>query len=176
MPEDRSPLAGKPLEPSMLVNIARLVTAYFAGKPDPKIPSQRVAFGTSGHRGSAFDNAFNEAHILAISQAICHHRSQRGITGPLFIGIDTHALSEPALASAMEVFAANDVDLRIDAQGGYTPTPVISHAILTYNKNRTSGLADGVVITPSHNPPQDGGYKYNPPNGGPADTDVTNWI
>ena len=154
MPDEVSPLAGKPVEPSMLVNVARLVTAYFAGKPDPKIPSQRVAFGTSGHRGSAFDNAFNEAHILAISQAICHHRSRSGITGPLFIGIDTHALSEPALASAMEVFAANDVDLRIDAQGGYTPTPVISHAILTYNKNRASGLADGVVITPSHNPPR----------------------
>ncbi len=176
MPEEVSPLAGKPVEPAMLVNVARLVTAYFADKPDPRIPSQRVAFGTSGHRGSAFDNAFNEAHILAISQAICHHRRRSGITGPLFIGIDTHALSEPALASAMEVFAANDVDLRIDAHCGYTPTPVISHAILTYNKNRTSGLADGVVITPSHNPPQDGGYKYNPPNGGPADTDVTNWI
>src|SRR6185437_6806955 len=140
MPDDVSPLAGKPVEPSMLVNVARLVTAYFAGKPDPKIPSQRVAFGTSGHRGSAFDNAFNEAHILAISQAICHHRSRRGITGPLFIGIDTHALSEPALTTAMEVFAANGVDLRIDAQGSYTPTPVISHAILTYNKSRTRGL------------------------------------
>jgi phosphoglucomutase len=176
MPDEVSSLAGKPVEPSMLVNVAQLVTAYFTGRPDPKIPSQRVAFGTSGHRGSAFDNAFNEAHILAISQAICHHRSWRGITGPLFIGIDTHALSESALASAMEVFAANGVDLRIDARGGYTPTPVISHAILTYNKNRTSGLADGVVITPSHNPPPDGGYKYNPPNGGPADTDVTNWI
>jgi phosphoglucomutase len=176
MPNGVSPLAGKPVEPSMLVNVARLVTAYFAGKPDPKIPSQRVAFGTSGHRGSAFDNAFNEAHMLAISQAICHHRSRRGITGPLFIGIDTHALSEPALASAIEVFAANEVDLRIDAHRGYTPTPVISHAILTYNKGRTSGLADGIVITPSHNPPHDGGYKYNPPNGGPADTDVTNWI
>jgi phosphoglucomutase len=176
MPDNVSALAGKPVEPSMLVNVARLVTAYFTGKPDPKIPSQRVAFGTSGHRGSAFDNAFNEAHILAISQAICHQRSRSGITGPLFIGIDTHALSEPALASATEVFTANGVDLRIDAQGGYTPTPVISHAILAYNKNRTSGLADGVVITPSHNPPQDGGYKYNPPNGGPADTDVTNWI
>jgi phosphoglucomutase len=176
MPDNVSALAGKPVEPSMLVNVARLVTAYFTGKPDPKIPSQRVAFGTSGHRGSAFDNAFNEAHILAISQAICHQRSRSGITGPLFIGIDTHALSEPALASATEVFTANGVDLWIDAQGGYTPTPVISHAILAYNKNRTSGLADGVVITPSHNPPQDGGYKYNPPNGGPADTDVTNWI
>ena len=160
----------------MLVNVPRLVTAYFTGKPDPAIPSQRVAFGTSGHRGSAFDNAFNEAHILAISQAICQHRSRNGITGPLFIGIDTHALSEPALASALEVFAANGVETMIDARDGYTPTPVISHAILTYNKGRTSGLADGVVITPSHNPPEDGGFKYNPPNGGPADTDVTTWI
>ena len=139
-------------------------------------PSQRVAFGTSGHRGSAFDNAFNEAHILAISQAICEYRTRNGITGPLFIGIDTHALSEPALASAVEVFAANGVETMIDAQDGYTPTPVISHAILTYNQGRKSGLADGVVITPSHNPPEDGGFKYNPPNGGPADTDVTTWI
>ncbi len=171
-----SPLAGKTVEPSMLVNVPRLVTAYFTGKPDPTVPSQRVAFGTSGHRGSAFDNAFNEAHILAISQAICHHRSRNGVTGPLFIGIDTHALSEPALASALEVFAANDVDAMIDEHRGYTPTPVISHAILTYNKNRKSGLADGIVITPSHNPPEDGGFKYNPPNGGPADTDVTTWI
>ncbi len=171
-----SPLAGKTVEPSMLVNVPRLVTAYFTGKPDPAVPSQRVAFGTSGHRGSAFDNAFNEAHILAISQAICHHRSRNGITGPLFIGIDTHALSEPALASALEVFAANDVDTMIAEHGGYTPTPVISHAILAYNKNRKSGLADGVVITPSHNPPEDGGFKYNPPNGGAAETDVTAWI
>jgi phosphoglucomutase len=160
----------------MLVNVPRLVTAYFTGKPDPSIPSQRVAFGTSGHRGSAFDNAFNEAHILAISQAICHHRSRSGINGPLFIGIDTHALSEPALATALEVFAANEVDAMIDERGGYTPTPVISHAILTYNRNRKSGLADGIVITPSHNPPEDGGFKYNPPNGGPADTNVTTWI
>ena len=171
-----SPRAGKTIDPSMLVNVPRLVTAYFTGKPDPAVPSQRVVFGTSGHRGSAFDNAFNEAHILAISQAICHHRSGSRITGPLFIGIDTHALSEPALASALEVFAANDVDAMIDERDGYTPTPVISHAILTYNKNRTSGLADGIVITPSHNPPDDGGFKYNPPTGGPADTDVTNWI
>ena len=171
-----SPLAGKIAEPSMLVNVPRLVTAYFTGKPDPKVASQRVTFGTSGHRGSAYDNAFNEAHILAISQAICHHRSRNGITGPLFIGIDTHALSEPALASALEVFAANDVDTMIDEHRGYTPTPVISHAILTYNKNRKSGLADGVVITPSHNPPEDGGFKYNPPNGGAAETDVTTWI
>ena len=160
----------------MLINVPRLVTAYFTGKPDPTIPSQRVAFGTSGHRGSAFDNAFNEAHIVAISQAICRHRSRNRITGPLFIGIDTHALSEPAFASALEVFAANEVDVMVDERGGYTPTPVISHAILSYNKNRKSGLADGIVITPSHNPPEDGGFKYNPPNGGPADTDVTTWI
>ncbi|MDR3534688.1 MAG: phosphoglucomutase (alpha-D-glucose-1,6-bisphosphate-dependent) [Rhodopila sp.] len=171
-----SPYAGKTVDASRLINVPRLVTAYFTGKPDPAVPSQRVAFGTSGHRGSAFDNAFNEAHILAISQAICHHRRRNGITGPLFIGIDTHALSEPALASALEVFAANDVDAMIDAHDGYTPTPVISHAILTYNRNRTSGLADGVVITPSHNPPEDGGFKYNPPNGGPADTDITTGI
>ncbi len=171
-----NPLAGKIAAPSMLVNVPRLVTAYFNGKPDPKVASQRIAFGTSGHRGSAYDNAFNEAHILAISQAICHHRSRNGITGPLFIGIDTHALSEPALASALEVFAANGVDTMIDEHRGFTPTPVISHAILTYNKNRKSGLADGVVITPSHNPPEDGGFKYDPPNGGAAETDVTGWI
>jgi phosphoglucomutase len=171
-----SPFAGKTLDASLLVNLPRLVTAYFTGKPDPAVPSQRVSFGTSGHRGSALANAFNESHILAISQAICQHRARTGITGPLFIGIDTHALSEPALASALEVFAANGVETMIDAQGGYTPTPVISHAILTYNRGRTDGLADGVVITPSHNPPEDGGFKYNPPNGGPADTDVTTWI
>ena len=171
-----SPRAGKPVEASMLINVPRLVTAYFARKPDPAVASQRVAFGTSGHRGSALDNAFNEAHILAITQAICQYRHGAGITGPLFIGIDTHALSEPALASALEVLAANDVDAMIDAHDGYTPTPVISHAILTYNKNRDSGLADGIVITPSHNPPEDGGFKYNPPNGGPADTGVTSWI
>src|SRR5277367_2647664 len=171
-----SPLAGKPVDPSMLVNVPRLVTAYFAGKPDPAIKSQRVAFGTSGHRGSAFSNSFNEAHILAISQAICLYRHRNGIGGPLFIGIDTHALAEPALASAIEVFAANDVHVLIDEHDGYTPTPVISHAILAYNKGRTSGFADGVVITPSHNPPEDGGFKYNPPNGGPADTDITSWI
>jgi phosphoglucomutase len=176
MPEQVSPLAGKPIEPSMLVNVPRLVTAYFTGKPDPGVASQRVAFGTSGHRGSAFDNAFNEAHILAISQAICHHRRRGSITGPVFIGIDTHALSEPALASALEVFAANGIEAMIDERDGYTPTPVISHVILTYNQGRKSGLADGIVITPSHNPPGDGGFKYNPPNGGPADTDVTNWI
>jgi phosphoglucomutase len=171
-----SDLAGKPIEASMLVNVPRLVTAYFAGRPDAAIASQRVAFGTSGHRGSALDLAFNEWHILAISQAICQYRQHAGISGPMFVGIDTHALSEPALASALEVLAANGVDVMIDAAAGYTPTPVISHAILTYNKGRTSGLADGIVITPSHNPPEDGGFKYNPPHGGPADTDVTSWI
>ena len=171
-----SPLAGKPAPASMLVNVPRLVTAYFSGKPDPAVPSQRVAFGTSGHRGSAFNNAFNEAHILAISQALCDHRRRAGIDGPLFIGIDTHALAESAFASALEVFAANDVTVMIDERDGYTPTPAISHAILTYNRNRTSGLADGVVMTPSHNPPEDGGFKYNPPNGGPADTDITTGI
>jgi phosphoglucomutase len=176
MAEKVNPLAGKPAPPSMLANIPRLVTAYFAGKPDPAVPSQRVAFGTSGHRGSAFNNAFNEDHILAISQAVCDHRQAVGITGPLFIGIDTHALAEPALVSALEVFAANGVETMIDAQDGYTPTPVISHAILTTNKGRSSGLADGVVVTPSHNPPDDGGFKYNPPNGGPADTDITGAI
>src|SRR4030088_3573900 len=168
-----NPLAGKPAPASMLVNVPRLVTAYFSNKPDPTLPSQRVTFGTSGHRGSAFNNAFNEAHILAISQALCDHRRRIGIDGPLFIGIDTHALAAPALASALEVFAANHVTVMIDERDGYTPTPAISHAILTYNKNRTNGFADGVVITPSHNPPEDGGFKYNPPNGGPADTDIT---
>jgi len=171
-----SPLAGKIADPSMLVNIPRLVTAYFANQPDPSVPAQRVAFGTSGHRGSAFNNAFNEAHILAVSQAVCDHRKKAGVDGPLFIGIDTHALAEPALVSALEVFTANGVEVMIDADGGYTPTPVISHAILTTNKGRTSGLADGVVVTPSHNPPEDGGFKYNPPNGGPADTDITSVI
>ena len=168
-----NPLAGKPALASMLTNIPRLVTAYFEGKPDPAVASQRVAFGTSGHRGSAFNNAFNENHILAISQALCDHRRKAGVDGPLFLGIDTHALAEPALASALEVFAANGVEVMIDQHDGYTPTPVISHAILTYNKGRSLGLADGVVVTPSHNPPDDGGFKYNPPNGGPADTDIT---
>jgi phosphoglucomutase len=173
LPADISPLAGKIAPPSMLANVPRLVTAYFANRPDPTIAAQRVAFGTSGHRGSAFNNAFNEAHIVSISQALCDHRQRSGITGPLFVGIDTHALAEPALASALEVFAANGVTVMIDAHDGYTPTPVISHAILTTNKGRERGLADGVVITPSHNPPEDGGFKYNPPNGGPADTDIT---
>jgi phosphoglucomutase len=168
-----NPLAGKIVDPSMLANIPRLVTAYFAGRPDPSVPAQRVAFGTSGHRGSALNNAFNEAHILAISQALCDIRHKSGITGPLFLGIDTHALAEPALASALEVFAANGVEVMVDAHDGYTPTPVISRAILSYNRGRSSGLADGVVVSPSHNPPEDGGFKYNPPNGGPADTDIT---
>jgi phosphoglucomutase len=169
----QNPAAGKPVDPASLANIPRLVTAYFASKPDPADATQRVAFGTSGHRGSSLKNSFNEDHILATTQAICDYRRETGLDGPLFIGIDTHALAEPALASAVEVFAANGVEIMIDDRGGYTPTPVISHAILSYNKARTSGLADGVVITPSHNPPEDGGYKYNPPHGGPADTDVT---
>ena len=160
----------------MLIDVQKLITAYYAQKPDPKIASQRVAFGTSGHRGSAFATAFNENHILAISQAICLYRRKNNIDGPLFIGIDTHALSKPALDSALEVFTANNVNVMIDDHDGFTPTPVISHAILTYNKSRKSGLADGVVVTPSHNPPDDGGFKYNPPNGGPADQDVTGWI
>ena len=171
-----SPLAGKPADPSLLINVPRLVTAYFTGQPDPSVPEQRVVFGTSGHRGSALDNAFNEAHILAITQAICLYRKQQNIDGPLYIGMDTHALSEPAFASALEVLATNDVDVMIDANNGYTPTPVISHAILTYNRGRKRGLADGIVITPSHNPPRFGGFKYDPPHGGPADTHVTKWI
>jgi phosphoglucomutase len=171
-----SPLAGKPTQPSMLVNVPRLVSAYFTEVPEPSVPRQRVAFGTSGHRGSAFEKTFNERHVLAISQAICQYRAQRGIDGPLFLGIDTHALSVPAAASALEVLAANGVEVMIAEDDDYTPTPVISHAILTYNRGRAKGLADGIVITPSHNPPHDGGFKYNPPNGGPADTDVTGWI
>ncbi len=167
------PLAGKPAPHDMLVNVPRLISAYYTGEPDPAEPAQRVAFGTSGHRGSSFRNSFNEDHIMAISQAICEFRRAQGITGPLFIGMDTHALSEPALASAIEVFAGNEQEIMIDASGGYTPTPAISHAILNYNRGRTTGLADGVVITPSHNPPDDGGFKYNPPAGGPADTVTT---
>jgi phosphoglucomutase len=173
---DVSPLAGKPADPSILIDVPRLVTAYYTGRPDPAVPAQRVAFGTSGHRGSSFDNAFNETHILAITQAICLYRKEQGIDGPLYLGIDTHALSAPAFASALEVLAANGVDVMIDASNGYTPTPVISHAILTYNRGRQRGLADGIVVTPSHNPPQFGGFKYNPPHGGPADTQVTQWI
>lgn len=171
-----SPLAGKPAEPDILINTPRLVTAYYTGQPDPTVPAQRVAFGTSGHRGSSLDNAFNEAHILAITQAICLYRKQQNIDGPLFMGIDTHALSEPAFASALEVLAANSVTVMVDADQGYTPTPAVSHAILTYNRGRKQGLADGIVITPSHNPPRYGGFKYNPPNGGPAETEVTKWI
>lgn len=171
-----SPFAGKPAPAELLVDIPRLVTAYYTQRPDPSVATQRVAFGTSGHRGSSFDSSFNEAHVLAISQAICLYRQHKGITGPLFVGIDTHALSTPAGASALEVFAANGVETMIAADDEYTPTPAISHAIICYNRGRTQGLADGVVITPSHNPPQSGGFKYNPPNGGPADTDVTKWI
>jgi phosphoglucomutase len=171
-----SPFAGKLAEPAMLVNVPKLVTAYFTDVPDPSVPAQRVAFGTSGHRGSAFDKAFNEWHILAITQAICLYRQQQKIDGPLFLGMDTHALSLPALASALEVLAANGVEVMIADKDEYTPTPVISHSILTYNRGRKTGLADGIVITPSHNPPHDGGFKYNPPNGGPAETDVTDWI
>jgi phosphoglucomutase len=171
-----SPLAGKPARPSMLVNIPRLITAYYTERPDPAIHEQRVAFGTSGHRGSAFAKSFNEAHILAISQAICWYRQQQGIDGPMFLGMDTHALSEPAFASTLEVLAANGVEVMVDRDRGYTPTPVISHAILTHNRGRRTCLADGIVITPSHNPPEDGGFKYNPPHGGPADTHITRWI
>src|SRR5499426_1572717 len=171
-----SPLAGKPADPSLLINVPRLVTAYYTGRPDPSIPTQRVVFGTSGHRGSALDNAFNEAHILAITQAICLYRKEQSIDGPLYIGFDTHALSEPAFASALEVLAANGVDVMVDANNGYTPTPVISHAILSYNRGRKRGFADGIVITPSHNPPRFGGFKYDPPEGGPADTHITEWI
>lgn len=171
-----SPLAGKPAPRSLLVNVPRLVTAYYTGRPDPAVASQRVAFGTSGHRGSALDDAFNEAHILAITQALCEYRAAQGTTGPLFLGIDTHALSEPARATALEVLAAHDVRVQIDADDGYTPTPAVSLAILEHNRGRTRDLADGIVVTPSHNPPADGGFKYNPPNGGPADTAVTAWI
>jgi phosphoglucomutase len=171
-----SPFAGKPAEPAMLVNVPKLVTAYYTDVPDPAIPEQRVMFGTSGHRGSAFKKAFNEWHILAISQAICLYRKKRKIDGPLFLGIDTHALSVPAFASALEVLAANGVEVMIAEGDEYTPTPVVSHAILTYNRGRKTSLADGIVVTPSHNPPHDGGFKYNPPNGGPADSDVTTWM
>jgi phosphoglucomutase len=168
--------AGQPAQPSDLVNVARLVTAYYTEHPDPAVPAQRVSFGTSGHRGSSLSASFNEDHIVATSQAICDYRAMAGTDGPLFLGMDTHALSEPATASALEVFAGNAVRVLVDARDGYTPTPAVSLAILRHNRGRTSGLADGVVVTPSHNPPPDGGFKYNPPNGGPADTDVTRWI
>jgi phosphoglucomutase len=171
-----SPLAGKPAPRDILVNVPRLITAYYKEVPDPSVASQRVAFGTSGHRGSAFDAAFNEWHILAITQGICEYRKKQGTDGPLFLGMDTHALSVPALASALEVLAAHGVDVMLAEKDEYTPTPTISHAILTYNRGRKSGLADGIVITPSHNPPESGGFKYNPTNGGPADTTVTGWI
>jgi phosphoglucomutase len=171
-----SPLAGKPAAPAMLVDVPRLVTAYYTDVPDSSVQSQRVAFGTSGHRGSAFERSFNEWHVLAISQVICDYRKRQGIGGPLFLGIDTHALSVPACASALEVLAANGVDVMLAEHDEYTPTPAVSHAILTYNRGRTAGFADGIVVTPSHNPPDNGGFKYNPPNGGPADNDVTGWI
>ena len=167
---------GKPVPLSHLIDVPRLVSAYFAGKPDPAIAAERVSFGTSGHRGTTGQNSFNELHILAITQAICVHRKAQGIDGPLFLGRDTHALSYPAFVSAIEVFAANDVVVMVDAEDGFTPTPVVSHAILTHNRQRRLGLADGVLITPSHNPPQDGGFKYNPPHGGPAGSDTTDWI
>jgi phosphoglucomutase len=171
-----SPLAGKPAPPSLLVDVPKLVTAYYAEIPDPTDPTQRVDFGTSGHRGSAFNVSFNEWHVLAITQAICSYRQRHGIDGPLFLGCDTHALSQPARASALEVLAANGVDVMLSTGDEYTPTPAISHAILTHNRGRTSRLADGIVVTPSHNPPDNGGFKYNPPNGGPAGEDVTGWI
>ncbi|WP_019629446.1 phosphoglucomutase (alpha-D-glucose-1,6-bisphosphate-dependent) [Actinomadura atramentaria] len=170
------PRAGRTATRTDLVDVPRLVTAYYTLHPDPADPAQRVAFGTSGHRGSALDTAFNERHILATTQAICEYRAAQGIDGPLFLGADTHALSEPARASALEVLAANDVTVVVDSRDGYTPTPAVSHAILTRNRGRRSGIADGIVVTPSHNPPRDGGFKYNPPNGGPAGTDATSWI
>src|SRR5579885_3545513 len=174
MPTD--PRAGKPADPTLLVNIPRLIASYYTLKPDPAVKTQRVAFGTSGHRGSSLSASFNEHHILAITQAICKYRKEQGTDGPLFLGMDTHALSEPAFMTALEVLAANGVDAMIDQAGGYTPTPALSHAILTYNQGRKDGFADGIVITPSHNPPEDGGFKYNPPSGGPADTAATKWI
>jgi phosphoglucomutase len=171
-----SPLAGKPAAKSLLVDVPALLAAYADLRPDPAVPTQRIAFGTSGHRGSAFERSFNEWHVLAISQAICDYRRHKRIDGPLYCGIDTHALSQPAFESALEVLAANGVETMIASRREFTPTPALSHAILTYNRGRAAGLADGIVITPSHNPPDNGGYKYNPPNGGPADTDVTGWI
>ncbi|HEX7560019.1 MAG TPA: phosphoglucomutase (alpha-D-glucose-1,6-bisphosphate-dependent) [Usitatibacter sp.] len=172
----RSALAGKPAPMSLRVDVPKLLAAYVDLRPDPAVAAQRVAFGTSGHRGSSFDRSFNEWHVLAISQAICEYRAGKGIDGPLYLGMDTHALSLPAFESALEVLAANGVATMIAAGGEFTPTPAISHAILVYNRDRAAGLADGIVITPSHNPPADGGFKYNPPHGGPADTDVTGWI
>jgi phosphoglucomutase len=171
-----SPAAGKTADPSILTNIPRLISAYYSRQPDPLVPAQKVAFGTSGHRGSSFLNSFNEWHILAITQAICLYRKEQKIEGPLFLGIDTHALSEPAAISTLEVLAANGVETMISENDEYTPTPAVSHAILTYNKERKTGLADGIVITPSHNPPDDGGFKYNATHGGPAGTDITQWV
>jgi phosphoglucomutase len=170
------PLAGSQVLAQMLVDVPGLVSAYYTGQPDPAISGQRVAFGTSGHRGCSFDLGFNEWHVLAISQAICEYRQAQGVNGPLFLGIDTHALSSPASSSAVEVLAANGVELMLAKNDEYTPTPAVSHAILCYNRGRSSGLADGIVITPSHNPPESGGFKYNPSNGGPADSDITRWI
>ncbi len=174
MPTHR--FAGKPAAPSSLVDVSKLLSAYWAEHPDPSAREQRVSFGTSGHRGSSFKRSFNERHIVAIAQAVCEYRAAHRTTGPLYLGKDTHALSDPAFVTVLEVLAANRVEVMIDQDKGFTPTPVISHAILSYNRDRTSGLADGIVITPSHNPPEDGGIKYNPPNGGPADTQVTKWI
>src|SRR5919112_1108742 len=168
--------AGQPAAPSDLIDVASLVTAYYTIEPDPAEPAQQVAFGTSGHRGSAFDAAFNEAHILATTQAICEYRAAQGIDGPLFLGVDTHALSRPAAASALEVLAAHEIDVMVDAADRYTPTPAVSHAILAHNRAGNGRRADGIVVTPSHNPPADGGFKYNPPNGGPADTAAPKWI
>ncbi|NWF53281.1 MAG: alpha-D-glucose phosphate-specific phosphoglucomutase [Syntrophaceae bacterium] len=170
------PLAGKPAPPEILINVSDLEKAFFENRPDMEDPNQRVSFGTSGHRGSPLEGSFNEAHILAITQAICDYRCSKGISGPLFMGKDTHAVSGPAQRTALEVLAANGVETFIQEQDGYTPTPVISHAILVHNRGRREGIADGIVVTPSHNPPADGGFKYNPPNGGPADTDVTAWV
>ncbi|MER7416141.1 phosphoglucomutase (alpha-D-glucose-1,6-bisphosphate-dependent) [Micromonospora peucetia] len=170
------PRAGQPAQPADLVDVPRLVTAYYAEHPDPQDPAQQVSFGTSGHRGSSLRNAFNSDHILAVTQALCDYRRERGLDGPLFLGRDTHALSAPATVDALEVLAANEVTVLLDSRDGYTPTPAVSHAILAHNRGRTSGLADGIVITPSHNPPDDGGFKYNPTHGGPADTDATRWI
>ncbi|TCB95923.1 alpha-D-glucose phosphate-specific phosphoglucomutase [Micromonospora zingiberis] len=170
------PRAGQPAEPADLVDVPRLVTAYYAEHPDPADPAQQVSFGTSGHRGSSLRNAFNSDHILAVTQALCDYRREQGIDGPLFLGRDTHALSAPAAVDALEVLAANEVTVLLDSRDGYTPTPAVSHAILHHNRGRTAGLADGIVITPSHNPPDDGGFKYNPTHGGPADSDATRWI
>ncbi len=170
------PRAGQPAQPADLVDVPRLVTAYYAEHPDPADPAQQVSFGTSGHRGSSLRNAFNSDHILAVTQALCDYRQAQGIDGPLFLGRDTHALSAPAAVDALEVLAANGVTVLLDSRDGYTPTPAVSHAILTHNRGRTAGLADGIVITPSHNPPDDGGFKYNPTHGGPADSDATKWI